>query len=390
LKPAGFPYLMLIASCLIAVTPALAIDVEPFGTLSGSYRNLLFAGDNPAGHFVQTDVNRLRLEWNSPVLGNQSATSGRLNAHLAYDHEFTAGGLVTTPAFQAASRVPEATWLDAEQSVLRRGRMFWRHHLYRAWLNWEKDDVQFKLGRQRIAWGSGRMWNPTDRFNPVDPTALEGDQKIGVDSALGEWRYSSSGIVQAVAAPGSGAHLVSRKTAVRVRDTFGEADVALLGGRMGIEQVLGADIAANLLEGGLHGEWLHARPAGGVSYHQLSAGYEYTLMNAAVPEGLYLLGEYFFNGAAGRTLVGATDRLNSTVRHLAGFSAGYDLTPLLRLDVTTILDMVKGSSFVAPKLTYSLAQNLELSGFAYLFSGHAGSEFGPRTNLYIAQFDAYF
>jgi len=377
--------LLVSVSCLCAATPATALETGLPGEFSGSYRNLLFAGDNPAGHVVQTDLNRLRLEWTPPVLD----ASGRLNAHLAYDNEFTAGGLVSTPVYQAATRIPEATWLDAEQTVLRRGRMFWRHRLYRGWVNWDNGDVQVKLGRQRIAWGSGRMWNPTDRFNPVDPTALEGDQKIGVDSALGEWRYRPSGAVQLVAAPGRGAHAVSRKTAMRVRDTFGEADISLLAGRMGSEQVAGADFAANVLDGGLHGEMLRARPSGASAYTQLSAGYEYTVLNAAFPEGLYLLGEYFFNGAAGR-VNGANERLNSTVKHLAGLSAGYDLTPLLRLEASTILDVVKGSSFVAPKLTCSLARNLELSVFGYIFAGPAGSEFGARTNLYVAQFDAYF
>jgi len=373
---------------LLGAVPAGAADMGPAGKLSGSYRNLLFAGETPAGDFVQTDSNRLRLEWSSPQA--DSPAERHLSAHIVYDNELIDGGLVPTPAFRAASLLPEPTWADAEQTILRRGRTFWRHHLYRGWLNWDSGSMQLKLGRQRIAWGSGRMWNPTDRFNPVDPTALEGDIKTGVDSAFGEWRYSSSGVVQAVAAPGSGAHLVSRKTALRVRDTFGEADVAVLAGRIGGEDVYGADIAANVLDGGLHGEFLHAQASANASYSQMSAGYEYTVNNMIFPAGLYLLGEYFFNGAAGRQLPGAANRLNSQVRHLLGLSAGYDLTPLVRLQLSAIVDPVKGSAFAAPRLTWSLARNIEVSAFWYAFAGHSGSEFGGRKQLYAAQFDAYF
>ncbi|MDQ6971207.1 MAG: hypothetical protein Q9M30_01020, partial [Mariprofundaceae bacterium] len=347
---------------LCGITPAEALDFGEAGEISGNYRNLLFAGDSPAGHFVQTDSNRLRLQWDSRQWG-QVGGNGALTAHLAYDNELFGGGLVSTPAFRAASLLPQATWADGEQTVLRRGRMFWRHTLYRGWVNWDDGNTQLRLGRQRIAWGSGRMWNPTDRFNPVDPTALEADQKIGVDSALGEWRYSSSGVIQIVAAPGRGARRVSRKAALRARDTFGETDVALLAGRMGSETVYGLDMAANVLDGGLHGEMLHARPQGKASYSQLSSGYEYTLTNRIFPQGLYLLGEYFFNGAAQRVLPGAGDRLNSRVRHLFGLSAGYDLTPMLRLQFSAILDPVKGSVFAAPRLSWSLAENIDLAAF---------------------------
>lgn len=55
-----------------------------------------------------------------------------------------------------------------------------------------------------------------------------------------------------------------------------------------------------------------------------------------------------------------------------------------------IFDVMKGSSFIAPKLVYSLARNPEFSVFGYIFGGHAFSEIGPRVNLYVAQFDAYF
>jgi hypothetical protein len=381
--------LVLLACCLLGGASAQAVDMGETGSLSGSYRNLFFAGRSTTGSFTQNDLNRLRLEWNSPQ-NAVNVVGGNLTAHIAYDHEFTIGSLVPTPDFQSASRIPEHTWIDAEQTILQRGQVFWRHRLYRGWVNWDNGALQLKLGRQRIAWGSGRMWNPTDRFNPVDPTSLEIDQKTGVDSAFGEWRYSGTGAIQVVAAPGNGAHALSRKTALRMRDTFGEADIAVLAGRIGGEDVFGADISANVLEGGLHGELLHARPAGYAPYSQLSAGYEYTVTNALFPSGLYLLGEYFYNGAAGRNLPGSGDRLNSTVRHLAGFSAGYDITPLIRLAFSAILDPVKGGAFAEPSLTWSLGNNLELSTYCLLFGGNAGSEYGGRQQIFAMQFDAYF
>jgi len=362
---------------------AVAMDMGGSGELAGSYRNLLFAGDSRAGDFVETDLNRLRLEW--------TKVAGPVSIHVAYDHEFFGGGLVSTPEFRTATRRPEPTFADADATILQRGRMFWRHRLYRAWINYDSQHVQVKIGRQRVAWGTGRVWNPTDRFNPIDPTALEPDEKTGVDGLFSEFRYSNSGALQMVAAPGRGTRGVSRKVAVRLRDTLGEADFSMLGGRIGDEVVFGGDVAANVWDGGLHGEILNARRKNGAPYTQASAGYEYTLTTSWLPSGLYLLAEYFFNGVAKRMDVApVSDRLFSRVRHQLGFSAGYDLTPLWRLEGLVIADAVKGSVFVSPKLTWSVMENVELNWFALLFGGHAGSEFSDRANIYSMQLEAYF
>ncbi|MFQ5584089.1 MAG: hypothetical protein ACE5GL_06605, partial [Calditrichia bacterium] len=41
----------------------------------------------------------------------------------------------------------------------------------------------FIVGRQRIAWGTGRIWNPTDMFNPINPANFSKIEKDGADAA---------------------------------------------------------------------------------------------------------------------------------------------------------------------------------------------------------------
>ncbi len=363
-------------------TSVMAVALGRLGEISGSYRNLLFAATTRAGDFVQTDLNRLRLEW--------SWTAAALAAYAAYDQEIFAGGGVASAEFKAAARRPEATYADAEAAILRRPRILWRHRLYRAWVSYDIPSLLLKIGRQRIAWGTGRLWNPSDRFNPVDPTALEPDEKTGVDSLYAEVRFSGTGALQAVAAPGRASHRTSRKLALRVRDTLGEMDVSFLGGRIGVEKVFGGDFAANLWKGNLHAEILSAREHG-APYTQATAGYEYTLKNRIFPAGLYLLGEYFFNGAAARVDVRpSVDRLFSRERHQLGLAAGYDLSPLWRLDATLIADVVKGSVFISPRLGWSARENVQVTAFALLFGGHGGGEFSGRANVYALQLEAFF
>jgi len=78
------------------------------------------------------------------------------------------------------------------------------------------------------------------------------------------------------------------------------------------------------------------------------------------------------------------------VCHQLGLSAGYDLTPLWRLDGLYIQDLSRGGRFFSPRLTWSAREDLDITLFAFLFSGNAVSEFGLRRNLYALQAEFYF
>ncbi len=370
--------------CLLAVALMFCGGAQAWGIdLSGSYKNLLFQTRDSLDTALTTDLNRLRLVAED--------SGGHFSWHVAYDHELLYGDLIASPDFRAIANIPEPTYVDAQARVSDGGRHDWQHSLYRGWIRFKYRRLQLTIGRQRIAWGSGRLWNPTDRFNPIDPTALEPEEKLGVDSLYAEYGFSEFGAVQLVAAPGRFSRRVSRKLALRLRDTIGETDYALMLGLIGRERIFGADVTTNLWDGGLRLEVMHARPRGGTSYTQAIFGYDYTLTSDIFPAGLYLLAEYFFNGAPELSLQPSNiDRLNSRVRHQLGLSAGYDLTPLWRLDGLYIQDLSKGSRFFSPKLTWSAMENVDISLFAFLFSGNTTSEFGLRKNLYALQAEVYF
>ncbi|MFX8565689.1 hypothetical protein ABTL91_18930, partial [Acinetobacter baumannii] len=52
----------------------------------------------------------------------------------------------------------------------------------RAWIGVEDEGGALRAGRQRIAWGTGKIWNPTDVVNPYQPTSIERDERRGVDA----------------------------------------------------------------------------------------------------------------------------------------------------------------------------------------------------------------
>ncbi|MDX8410021.1 MAG: hypothetical protein R8J84_08310 [Mariprofundales bacterium] len=347
--------------------------------LSGHYTNLMLHSDDSLGRVGSSDINRLRLTVDH--------VAGDWSGRLSYDHEFFWGHAVRDPTFAALSRLPQPTWVDATATIGQAQSYHWRHTLYRGWLQYERPALRLTVGRQRIAWGSGRIWNPTDRFNPLDPTAIEPDQRLGVDAVLGEWRYSASGSLSAITAPGRQAHRLRRKTVLRWRDTLADTDLALTAGGVGRSRLMGLDVTANLGGAGGRLEWMQSW-GGGEAFGQLVTGLDYTLNNGWFSSGLYLALEYFYNGAAARPTL-YRDRLQSLARQQLGAMVGYDLTPLWRLDLLTIADLDYGSNFVRPALTWSLGENSELTLFGHYFSGARG-DFATVANLTALQLVAYF
>jgi len=364
----------LLSIALLWTTPVSAIE------LSGQYSNLLFQTRDSLNQYRTTDLNRLRLQLDSE--------QEHWRVHVVYDHELLWGGLVVDPAIRANLQRPDATWIDASAVLSQGMHRDWQHKLYRGWVEYDANDFSVKVGRQRIAWGSGRIWNPTDRFNPVQPTALELDQKLGVDAALVQWNYSNTGYLVIVGAPARTPYQTSRKSALRWQDTWGAYDVSMLLGRIGEESVLGFDVTGNLADAGVRMEWMQAKHAQQGNTGQVVLGLDYTWNNAWFSNGLYAAIEYFYNGAAG--LPPRLDRLNGLSKHLLGMQLGYDLTALWRAELLFIADLQYNGWFAVPALTWSVLENIDLQAFAQLPRSDVGGEFAHVKSLYAVRVDWYF
>ena len=359
--------------------PWVASAVE----VSGQYKNLLFQTKDTLGQQQLTDLNRLRLTGKGGF--------GRFTWEMSYDHELLYGGMVRDPQYQLYAQLPDRTYVDASAYIQRDRSLDWKHTLYRGWLQYEYEDVAVVVGRQRVAWGSGRIWHPTDRFNPVSPTALEMDQKLGVDAVNFVWRYSGFGSAQLIVAPGNSAHNISRKVAGRWQDTFGEFDVAVMGGQFGDEKIVGLDLTGNLGDGGGRVEVIRSASGVAGAYTQLSAGYDYTVTSDLFADGLYLAIEYFYNGAAPDLPDPLANRLQSVSPSLWGAQIGYDLTSLWRADFLMLADFSHRSLFYLPRVSWSMTENIDLSIFAQLIDrGDGMGEFSGSNNLYAMQMEWYF
>lgn len=224
--------------------------------------------------------------------------------------------------------------------------------------NWE-----IRLGRQRVNWGIGTIWNPNDIFNAYNFTDFDYEERPGSD-ALRVKRYlgvNSSVEIAAKAAREwedfTGAALFKFHT--------GTYDWQVLAGVFQNNTVLGGGWAGNLGNASFKGEasWFHPLEDSLKNAFALTLGIDYTFQNQ-----VYVNGGVLYN-SLGTTNQSATEifAFELSARNLYPFrysllaQAGYPVTPLLNSALVVVYSPGKAHAmFVNPVLTYSLAQNWDL------------------------------
>ena len=331
-----------------------------------------------------------------------------LAAVLVYDLELHAGHLATLENALAASFAPDS-FLRAEGVIARGHHAVWAQRLYRGYLAWERGPVGVVIGRQRIAWGVGRLWNPIDRLNAIGPLAIEADQTPGVDAVDLRWHFTGFDYLELAYAPGRDRD--DTRYAVRLHGVAFDTDWSLLGGVFEEAPTAGFDLARNLGSAAVRLEAVWADPRRDIvtfenpvpmapdDFWQVVGSFD---LNLDIGTGVYLLVEHFYNGGAlgfGSGLAGpllplfqppgvpasrdvfGTSRVVSGATQLTGVRLGYDLTPELRGELLLIGDWSGGSAVLFPSLTWAASGSLEIFLGVQVGVGPHDSEYGGRGTL---------
>ncbi|MEE8580094.1 MAG: hypothetical protein V3T33_00775 [Myxococcota bacterium] len=357
----------------------------------------------------------------------------RLSASVSYDHELSAGGIDTLEVGLGRS-VASDSFLGAEHDILDRENVRWRHLLYRAYLQFEGVHLEGVVGRQRVAWGVARLWNPIDRFNPVPPLAVEADQSGGVDAVDLKWIIDGLHFAEVVYAPGTSRD--EARYALRLHAVLFDTDLSLMGGVFEKAPTAGFDLSRNLGDAALNLEVVYTDPehdvwpVGAVGPREPDPFWQVAVSidrNVDLGSGLYLLVEHLYNGNAlgfGRGRAGpllpffesthdppvplpapappgpfvrpasvdvfGSSGVISRAGHQTALELGYDLTPELRLDLLTIFDWNGESAAFFPFLRYSPLGWLELTLGTQYFVGPRLSEYGGAEDLVYLLTEVFF
>ncbi|MCB0306712.1 MAG: hypothetical protein KDI38_23315, partial [Calditrichaeota bacterium] len=240
---------------LFLILLSLTASAQPAWEFSGYLVNLPVYQDNPARvssiyltERVFLNLTRLRLR---PTLNLGDRT------RIALEHEVTA--LYRTdvlPPYQQVTDITNRQRFDWRWYPLQEDYLTVSHFIDRLYGWHEFDFGEITIGRQRVAWGSGRIWNPTDLFNPINPASFDKLEKDGADLLSGKIFLGNFTDLTLVYNPRR--EVKDHNGAFRFRSNYRSYDVSLVGGYFDRRLILGGDFAGNLFTAGLRGEGIYA------------------------------------------------------------------------------------------------------------------------------------
>ncbi len=255
-------------------------------------------------------------------------------------------------------------------------------------------------GRQRISWGTGRIWNPTDLFNPINPVSFDKIEKDGADAVSFKYYLGSFTDLQLVYNPRRARGQAdnapdapdSSNYGARFRTNTAEFDVSVMGGWFDRRTVVGGDFAGNLLEAGVRGEMVYAMKNDDRDAYVrfvLGADYQFT-------SRLYAVIEYLHNGEGktdrdayelGRLFAGEILNTGTDYLYVGGT---YLLHPLVVGTYGATFGLGDGSGFVTAGATWSTSDNSSLTAGLLLPFGDEKAEYWYYPSSLYLQGEFYF
>lgn len=248
----------------------------------------------------------------------------------------------------------------------------------RVYVQWNKNDWELKLGRQRINWGVNLAWNPNDWFNAYSFFDFDYEERPGSD-ALRISKYT--GVASSIEVAAKMAEDMDRFVGAAMwRINKWNYDMQFLAGLAQGDLALGTGWAGNLGKAGFKGEVSYFIPVTETAVNQTYDGLFLGAISVdySFPNTLYLNGSVLYNSVAelnpsfGFSFVGARPG-NFTVRNISNYrwssfvQSSYQFTPLFSGGLSVIVYPGSNAFFVNPALTVSLKQNFDLDVVGQLF-----------------------
>ena len=384
---------------LIFSAPLFAHEIKPPNTdISGYLKTLSFwtrtstaspelldspQGASEANESLFSNTDRLRLKFRTHV---DLPYNQRLLTKIDYDHQASFGSFVSSGNYRYAKwLVEKGQFWDTSQTLVESDSANYEHRLYRASAVYTSPALgALEIGRQQISWGVAHFFTPTDVFNPFSPVQLEWDERDGVDALSYTTPERKGWKTQYVYTP-RGRRLHPQRWMTRTSADFRGYEVGVLGGLIQRDLALGWDMAGNIKDSAVRGEFLFRSPDGTEKEFikfTLNADYNF-------PKNIYALLEYHFNGQGkhDERLYQRDRQLRGEIRDLArnylALLLGHDLTPLLRFENRAIFNLDDVSFYLRPELRYELKTNLLLTAASQLYLGANRDEYGTPKNLYF-------
>ncbi|MEE9187092.1 MAG: hypothetical protein V3U10_03560 [Bacteroidota bacterium] len=298
------------------------------------------------------------------------------NARISLEYELTVLYHSTARPFAGISDVMNRQTLDLRWDPVRQDHLTVSHFVDRLYLRQNFDLGNIIIGRQRIAWGTGRVWNPTDLFNPINPATFDKIEKDGADAVSVKLYLGSFTDLHVVY--NSQSSFDEHNLGVRFRTNAAEYDWSAVLGYFDKRYIIGGDFAGNLFDAGVRGEGILS-----IDEQEVEPNFGKFIrgLDNQFTSRLYALIEYQFNGE-GRTDQSSYDLSRLVAGEILNLSksyvfvqASYLLHPLLTASLSLNANLNDGSGFVGGLASYSMTENLYVHVGGLVFYGGRFDEY---------------
>ncbi len=261
--------------------------------------------------------------------------------------------------------------------------------LYRLYVGYEDELNRVVLGLQNIVMGVGRIWTPTNLFNPKNSYALEPDEVFGVLALTYTRHLNETSQLTLVA---SQKEDNTFKYALRYNAFIDFADIAFNAVHSDESTMLGYEIEGNLADSGIELRSEGAYIENEKEFFQGIVGADYGFENGliAAVEGFYSSKTFSYEEMFLNVDSEAVSNLVYSHFYL-GTSLSKSFNLYLDGSITYIESFNdKQSRFISPSLTYTLNDYNTFQIGAIIYSGTSESEFGIFENSYYFRYSLSF
>ena len=263
--------------------------------------------------------------------------------------------------------------------------------LYRLYAGYEDTENRVVAGLQNISMGVGRIWTPTNLFNPKNIYALEPDETFGVAAISYTRHISDTSHLMVIASQKKDD---SFKYAARYKAFFDFTDIAIDVVSSDKTKMFGLELEANLADTGVEvrSEIAYIKSdirtsintTDNLEFTQMILGADYGFENGVtvIAEALYSSEDFTYDEILLNYNAEIVPNLVYSKFYTA-LSLSYSFNIFLDGSLIYIESFNdKNSRFVSPTLTYTLNDYNSFMLGAMTQNGDSGSEFGEFENTY--------
>lgn len=301
-----------------------------------------------------------------------------LEVHLGLRNRIFSGPLLRKNPTYATFFEYDSGLLDLTKNTITQPDYFMNTALDRLYGAFTFKNWELHVGRQRINWGIGLVWNPNDLFNSYSYMDFDYQERPGSDAVSLTCYTSDNSSLDFAVKLDSGRQLTA---AMRYYFNLHETDWQLLAGKVGRDWMAGGGWSGNIQDMAFRGE---------VSVYSDKTLIGTLDFDRVLPGEWYLHAACIFNNHASNNMFyvplsnGASlNPKNLSFGKLGGFGqVSHSFSPIFKSTLAGMYNFQNHAYYLSPSIEVSLSDNLSALFLGQMLSGSALSTNGGSTTLY--------